>query len=381
MMTLRRKSYKAAKISKVPQVNALGLGHHFFELNAGIFAIHFVSMIEYKGATIQELFFQKIREEPETQHLIQTAFAPNEEETLKNIFLKPFQNTSTTYEFKHDVDLELNVLFQLSRKIKEDGALEASYEGIISHLITSSRHPNIKEGELFIIRFSEVIVNTEIVEALGIFKVEKKDTFLEAPDWTKEPSLLFKEGIGEKKLDKACLILFTEEPFTILAYDNNNNEAVYWKNDFINLDFKRDHINDTNHFLQMTKSYITDQLPEEFEVTKTDQIDLLNKSIGYFKNHEEFDQGEFELEVFGDTTAIESFRQFDEEYQEEMDLELSDHFKIAANSVKKQARIFKSVLKLDKNFHVYIHGDRELIERGEEPDGRKFYKIYYENES
>ena len=27
-------------------------------------------------------------------------------------------------------------------------------------------------------------------------------------------------------------------------------------------------------------------------------------------------------------------------------------------------RVFKSVLKLDKNFHIYIHGDRNKIERG-----------------
>ena len=338
-------------------------------------------MIEFKGASIQELFFKKIKEESESQHLVQTEFAPSEDEILKNIFLKPFENATTTYQFKHEVDLNLNVLYQLSRKIEQEEAVGESFDGIISHLRTSSRHPNIKEGELFIVRFSEIMMGTEIIDGLGIFKVEKKDSFIETPDWTKEPSLLFKEGIGEKKLDKACLILFTEEPFTILAYDNNSSEAVYWKNDFINLDFKRDNINDTNHFLQMTKTYITDQMPEEYEVSKTDQIDLLNKSIGYFKNKEEFDQGEFEQEVFGDASAIESFRFFDKQYQDEMDLERSDQFKIAANSVKKQARIFKSVLKLDKNFHVYIHGDRELIERGEDANGRKFYKIYYENES
>ena len=222
----------------------------------------------------------------------------------------------------------------------------------------------------------------EPIDGLGIFKVEKKDAFIETPDWTKEPTLLFKEGIGERKLDKACLILFTPEPLTILAYDNNSSEAVYWKNDFINVDFKKDHVNDTNHFLQMTKSYITEQMPEEFEVSKTDQIDLLNKSIKYFKEAETFDKGEFELSVFGqEDQAINSFRYFDQQYQEEMDLDLSDQFKIAANSVKKQARIFKSVLKLDKNFHVYIHGNRDLIERGEDSDGRKYYKIYYQNES
>lgn len=338
-------------------------------------------MIEFKGASIKELFFQKIKEESTLPYLLQNEFSPADEEVLKNIFLKPFQNSTTTYQFKHEVDLELNVLYQLSRKIHHEESINETYEGIMSHLKTSSRHPNIKEGEVFIVRFSEMMIGSDIVEGLGIFKVEKKDTYLETPDWTKEPSLLFKEGIGEKKLDKACLILFTNEPYTILAYDNNSSEAVYWNNDFINLDFKKDHVNDTNHFLQMTKNYITDQLPEEFEVSKTDQIDLLNKSIGYFKNHEEFDKGEFEQEVFGDAEAIKSFRYFDDQYQDEMDLELSENFKIASNSVKKQARIFKSVLKLDKNFHVYIHGNRELIERGEDENGRKYYKIYYENET
>ena len=50
--------------------------------------------------------------------------------------------------------------------------------------------------------------------------------------------------------------------------------------------------------------------------------------------------------------------------------------------MKRQARVFKSVLKLDKNFHIYIHGDRDRIERGvDERTGRKFYKIYYDEES
>ncbi|MES1226514.1 MAG: nucleoid-associated protein, partial [Bacteroidota bacterium] len=49
---------------------------------------------------------------------------------------------------------------------------------------------------------------------------------------------------------------------------------------------------------------------------------------------------------------------------------------------KKQAKVFKSVLKLDKNFHIYIHGRRDLIEKGiDEITGKKFYKIYFEEES
>lgn len=338
-------------------------------------------MIEYKGADVQELFFQTVSEEafdPE-RYLKRDEFSASEEQTLKSIFLKPFSSVITTYQFKHDVDIELNVLYNLTREIFQNEQIGDTHAGITTHLRNSSRHPNINPGDLFIFRFKNILFNNEYYDGLGIYKVEQKDSFIET-SYLGLPTLEFKEGIGQRKLDKACLILFDEKPYTVLSIDNGSREAEYW-NAFADIDYKKDHVNDTNHFLQMTKTYITDQLPEEFEVSKTDQIDLLNKSIGYFKEHEEFQQSEFETEVFGDATAIESFRDFDNQYQEEMDLELNDTFKIAVNSVKKQARIFKSVLKLDKNFHVYIHGDRELIEKGMDSDGRKYYKIYFDKES
>ena len=39
---------------------------------------------------------------------------------------------------------------------------------------------------------------------------------------------------------------------------------------------------------------------------------------------------------------------------------------------------FKRVLKLDKNFHVYIHGDFSKIEILEDEKG-KFIKLYFDN--
>jgi hypothetical protein len=113
-------------------------------------------------------------------------------------------------------------------------------------------------------------------------------------------------------------------------------------------------------------------------VTKTDQIDLLHRSAEYFKTHENFDKKEFEEEVLQDTGMIKSFRQFDRNYREERELESMDDFEISPQAVKKQMKVFKSVLKLDKNFHIYIHGNTDLIEQGVENDGRKFYKILFQ---
>ena len=70
------------------------------------------------------------------------------------------------------------------------------------------------------------------------------------------------------------------------------------------------------------------------------------------------------------------------EFKHEITLDLNPLFKISKEMVKKQARIFKSVLKLDKNFHVYIHGNTNLIEKGyDEHVGKHFYKIYFDEES
>ncbi|RYD70349.1 MAG: nucleoid-associated protein, partial [Sphingobacteriales bacterium] len=60
---------------------------------------------------------------------------------------------------------------------------------------------------------------------------------------------------------------------------------------------------------------------------------------------------------------------------------IADNFEIAESAVKKQARAYKSVLKLDKNFHIYIHGNKDMIEKGYDDDkSMNFYKVYFREE-
>jgi hypothetical protein len=133
----------------------------------------------------------------------------------------------------------------------------------------------------------------------------------------------------------------------------------------------------TKEFLNVTKEFITTELSSKHHVSKTEKIDLLNKTMDYFKSNEAFDKKDFEDSVFQNEEVIKSFRSFDDLVRPNNE---DKGFEISSQAVKKQARVYKSVLKLDKNFHVYIHGDKSLIEKGTESDGRKYYKIYYENE-
>ncbi|MCE3259354.1 MAG: nucleoid-associated protein [Bacteroidetes bacterium] len=41
----------------------------------------------------------------------------------------------------------------------------------------------------------------------------------------------------------------------------------------------------------------------------------------------------------------------------------------------------RTVVKLDKNFHIYIHGRHDYVENGyDEAKGLKYYKLFYTNE-
>jgi len=196
---------------------------------------------------------------------------------------------------------------------------------------------------------------------------------------------VLREGVDVARFDKACLVFPTnaEEGFDVLIYDsaNRGEEAVFWRETFLNVVPQANEYYQTNQFLNITKQFIAKQLPEEYDIAKTDQIDLLNKSVEYFRANESFDKKKFEKEVFDDSGMIKAFRKFETNYAEMNDLELTDKFDISTQAVKKQARVFKSVLKLDKNFHVYIHGDKSLIEKGyDERVGKSFYKIYFDEE-
>ncbi len=339
-------------------------------------------MIEIEHANISKVIYHSVSVDDCKYHLSNSLYEclENEEQVLKTIFLKPFLNSFNAFEFKHDIDINLNPLYKFANDILEGVEFIGASKDICQHLKTVSKHPNIKDGDLFIMKLEDVKLDDNFYEALGIFKIENKQDFIETKTDYKNLSLSFKKGIGTKKLDKACLIIFTDKPYTIFNIDNNSSDTEYWQDEFIKMALKNDNANNTNQFLALTKTYLTQHMPAEFQVNKADQIDLINRSVGYFKEHQNFDKQEFESEVLHHDELINSFRNFEDKYKSNNEVSFQDNFAISGQAVKKQARIFKSILKLDKNFHIYIHGNKEMIEQGVEANGRKYYKIYYEEE-
>lgn len=305
---------------------------------------------------------------------------------LLHYFLTPFKEAAT-YHLSHPTDLQLNEVFHFVSAIFNDpAALVDQSVKLARHLSDVTTLPQIKSGELHVAYFTGVPVNGRITDAVGLYKTESKSRYLRLSSDQAGYHFQPDEGIDPDKMDKGCLIFNAEQDagYRVHVVDKTakGSEAQFWKDTFLKVRAAADDYHNTEDYIRMSKEFIVAQLPAEYEVERVQQIEMLNKSAGYFKKNEQFEQASFEQEVFSDPGIIQSFRQFGKEYESSHEVSFEDQFDISGAAVKKNARMMKSVLKLDKNFYVYVHGNRERIERGyDDATGLNFYKIYFEEET
>ncbi|HMR18867.1 MAG TPA: nucleoid-associated protein, partial [Sphingobacterium sp.] len=257
---------------------------------------------------------------------------------------------------------------------------------VAKHLYGISEHPKIKSGELYVVSLQNVQMEGEERNAIGVFKSENKETYLKVyPDQGGFQLNYEREAININKLDKGVVIVNDEkeEGYKVLVVDQtNSSEAVYWKDSFLQVKSRNDNYQQTGNLMKVYKNFVIEKLDEVFELEKADKIDLLNRSMNYFKTKETFDNTEFEEEVIGNPQAASLFNDYKQSFEEEFDSPFQSNFSIADSAVKKMQSTYKSVLKLDKNFHVYVHGKREYIEKGyDEEKGMNYYKLYFEQEN
>lgn len=312
-----------------------------------------------------------------------------EDDNLEQTLLKYFLSGFTAPEYhrftSEDDNFLVNPVFNFASAVfSRPKTFHENSVNIAHHLYNTTLLPTVKSGQLYVAHLSGVRIENETAEVIGIFKAENKSAYLKLNTSSATFKLKVDTGINVQKLDKGCLILNTEKDtgFKILAVDTvNKSEAQFWMNEFLCLAPRAESYHHTRNFLDLTKQYVDEKMAEEFQVSKADKIDLLNRSMNFFKSKDQFDKHEFEAEVLEDPSVIESFRNYERTMSGRGDHSI-DNFEISAQAVKRQVRVFKSVLKLDKNFHIYIHGNRELIERGfDELTNKHYYKIYFDQET
>lgn len=325
----------------------------------------------------------KIADEGLLFSILPTELNSNIKKILTTYFINSF-TSEEYYQLYHDSDLALNEVYAYVSKIfDEPEQLYKQSVNLAKHLYEQSTHPKIKGGEFYTVYFKDCILDGETLDAIGLFKSENKDTFLKVLHENGNFNLESDKGINIKKLDKGCLIFNKdrENGYVVAVVDNTNKgvEAQYWIDDFLHVRQRKDEYANTQNFMLLAKSFVTKELPKEFKVSKVDQIELLNKSLQFFKEKDTFDIDNFAQEVIAQPEVIEKFYQYKQEYEDQSDIIIDNQFAISEVARKKQQRSYRRVINLDKRIQIIIDGNRQNIEQGEDERG-KFYKVYYKEE-
>lgn len=307
-------------------------------------------------------------------------------ESIRNLMvygLSSFKNKELM-RFHNVIDLDCNEVYKCVKSIfDEPDTMLVNSQNLARYLYLKSTHPNIKAGDFLVVYYNDCEIDGVLTDAVGIYKSENLSDFLSMECSDSGSYVRSHRGVSLTHVDKAALIFNTnvDDGFSIAVIDNatNKSDAKYWVEDFLGAVPQQDRYFQTRNFMSVCKNFVTKQLPEEFDISKADQVELLNRSVQYFKSNDEFSLNEFVETVLEQPDVIKSFNSYKEKYQQERDIDIEDNFSISEDAVKKQSRSFKSVIKLDKNFHIYVHGNRNLIEQGEDEKGR-FYKVYFKEE-
>jgi hypothetical protein len=109
---------------------------------------------------------------------------------------------------------------------------------------------------------------------------------------------------------------------------------------------------------------------------------MKHRAAKYFQDNETFDQAEFSEQVLKRPAFTQIFEEQKADFESTLTTAIPPEVDINERAVKKHSKRFtKSVIKLDKNFHLYVHGNEEMIERGvDDQKGLNFYKIYFKKE-
>ena len=135
-------------------------------------------MINLFNAHIESLSIHRVgnKSRNEALFLSEQPYALQDEivPLLKEYFFKPFRDKEENYyQFAHEVDLDYNDMFNMATSLfAAPNTTHEISKKITQHLYEQSNHPHIKNGEVYVAHITNVSIDNQVVDAIGVFKSE-----------------------------------------------------------------------------------------------------------------------------------------------------------------------------------------------------------------
>ena len=308
-------------------------------------------------------------------------------ELMLPFLLRPFGSVVQSYRFNHHANISLNEINSYASQIfNDDDAFAEVSKHIVSHLFEQSNSAQIKTGDVIIAIFEGIEYNEITTNAIGIFKIENKVNFFQTYLENKSYDVLVQKGINSKKVDKGCLILNQSdtEGQIVLSVDNNNYDAQYWINHFLNIKYADDANQHTQNYLALCKDFSTEVIKHAYGAQE--QNTFLAKTIDFFKENEVVNVERFKEDVFEEDKHKTLFDDYKKEFEGEQNVLIRNQFDVAEVVVNKEKKKIKTEIKLDTNIQIKLDIDApeassEYLERGYDEDKKMhYYKVFFNAE-
>jgi hypothetical protein len=304
-----------------------------------------------------------------------------ENHILARVLLKGF-NRDAPYRFSKQKNGEIPALENIVNELSGNKDEFINFSMGIAREWAANYHDEPGEHDLILCQFLNIQTGDEINTAYGIFYIDTLEKFLQVIRTNNEISIQLNEGINLKKINDCALMipglngkpaeLFFKQP----DYGYKKDLFTYR---FLKATPVHNNFYNTASHLDILKAYVDHELEDEAPL---DKIEKISRSADYFTSHDHFDQNEYDTAIFEDSDHKAAFDRFREQYAMDNDIRIVDEFEISPTAVKKNFRRIRSVIKLDRNFHVYVHGNRENIIRGYDAErGKHFYQLFFDEEN
>lgn len=285
-------------------------------------------------------------------------------------------------QFDYIDSLDLNPTYRFAKAIfeKKDEFVKQS-NNLARHLYDHSNHPNIKNGEFYVIYLTDCVINNDSVDGILLLKTEIKDKFLTVANENGNLSIASQVGISTKHIDKGCFILNTkaDDGYILSIVDTSTirMDGLYWTNSFL---YAKKLVNDfqltrdITSFCSSAIHQIAKHHPEKtVELAKAARnVALMLQNDGVMINTSEMLSA---LSV--DDEMANQLSHYRRDY-ENRNGEISDSFLCVSNAIKRKAITKANLIKLGSDFEVKVLDPSADIEQGYDKEKRKNYiKLYY----
>ncbi|NVN18877.1 nucleoid-associated protein [Muricauda sp. HICW] len=347
-------------------------------------------MLNLYNAQIESISLHRVgnKSKNESAFLSAEPFSLNDEMAglLKEYFFKPFREKEENYyKFGHEVDLEFNEVHAAVTGIFENPSDNHRLsKKITTYLFEQSNHPHIKSGEVYVVHFSDMVIDNQKTDAVGIFKSELKHDFLQFEENEHNLEILIRQGININKLDKGCIVfnINKEEGFKVLSVDSNRYDAKYWLENFLGVLPLTDDNFYTKNYLKFCQNFAKDVvLPAE---DKQQEVMFMNRAVNHFAKNDNFEETSFLNEVMENPELIPEFKHYKVEKGPKYSIEDVSNFDIANKAVSDARKKIKNVINLDTNIQIkmdFINPEsaEKFVEKGWDEERQMYYYLVYFN--